>query len=94
MRLKNGIKVSLTQRHKTLLGRYDTVSLDFDNFLIFAAHGTAGQYDDSYCASLAWISTMLALSCQHQIFTERVKAAFEGVPNVEIIVRDEGIFLL
>lgn len=26
----------------------------------------------------------------HQIFTERVKAEFKGLKNVEIIVRDEG----
>jgi hypothetical protein len=25
-----------------------------------------------------------------QIFCERVKKEFEGIPNVEIIVRDEG----
>ena len=28
-----------------------------------------------------------------QIFCERVKKEFEGIPNVEIIVRDEGRFL-
>jgi hypothetical protein len=28
-----------------------------------------------------------------QLFTERVKQEFAGIPNVEIIVRDEGEFL-
>lgn len=26
----------------------------------------------------------------YQIFIERIKSAFAGIPNVEIIVRDEG----
>jgi len=29
-----------------------------------------------------------------QIFTERIKKELEGVPNVEIFVRDEGLYSL
>jgi len=49
-----------------------------------------GQYDDSngmysfgFPYSVSYRTT--------QIFTERIKKELEGVPNVEIFVRDEGL---
>ena len=51
---------------------------------------TPGQYDDSngmysfgFPCSVSYPTT--------QIFTERIKKELEGVPNVEIFVRDEGL---
>jgi len=54
---------------------------------------TPGEYDDSN-GMYSFGRPCSVPDPTTQIFTERVKKELEGVPNVEIFVRDEGLYSL